>query len=216
VLQHVPQRHQALARLIAGLKPRGWLVIEEFDGRIIDRAVPTADADDAERYTKMARAVARLLDERGYEVDWPRRLYRRLKAAGLVEVGMEGHLAVREGGSPGARLDAAHFTQVREEAVAKELITRAEVDFSWSVLTQGLRSLLAPDVHCLGKGPISAPKELSLSAGLDVRSYSANWMSGNRTCGYVPGRRVFRTTHAARVEHSVPGYSPIAEYDFRL
>jgi trans-aconitate methyltransferase len=44
VLMHVPQRHKALARLVAGLKPRGWLVIEDVDGRIIDRTVPMPDA----------------------------------------------------------------------------------------------------------------------------------------------------------------------------
>src|SRR5262249_28374494 len=47
VLQHVPQREQALARLVAALKPRGWLVVEEFDGRIIDRTIPTLDAQAA-------------------------------------------------------------------------------------------------------------------------------------------------------------------------
>jgi ubiquinone/menaquinone biosynthesis C-methylase UbiE len=128
VLQHVPDRHRALASLVAALKPRGWLVIEEFDGRIIDRTIPTADPVDADRFSKMVRAVGRLMDERGFEADWSRCLYQRLRAAGLVEVGMEGHLAVRESGSPGARLDAANFTQVQEEAVAKGLITRAEVD----------------------------------------------------------------------------------------
>ena len=128
VLQHVPQRHQALAGLVAALRPRGWLVIEEFDGRTMDRTIPTANAADAECYTKMARAVGRLMDERGFEADWPRRLYQRLKAAGLVKVGMEGHLAVREGSSSGTRLDAANFTQVREEAVAKGLITSPEID----------------------------------------------------------------------------------------
>ena len=130
VLQHVPQRQQALARLVAALRPRGWLVIEEFDGGIIDRATPTADATDAERHRTMVRAVAHLMGERGFETDWPRRLYERLKAAGLVEVGMEGHLAVRDGGSPGTILDAANFAQVREEALAKGLVTRAEVDVS--------------------------------------------------------------------------------------
>jgi len=35
---------------------------------------------------------------------------------------------VREGGSPGASLDAANFAQVRKEAVAKGLITDAEID----------------------------------------------------------------------------------------
>jgi ubiquinone/menaquinone biosynthesis C-methylase UbiE len=128
VLAHVPRRDAALTRLVAALKPRGWLVIEEFDGRLIDRAIPIANPPDAERFTKMFRTLARLMDERGFQADWPRRLYQRLKASGLTEVGMEGHLAVREGGSPGARLDVANFTQVRQEAIANGLITDAEVD----------------------------------------------------------------------------------------
>ena len=46
---------------------------------------------------------------------------------GLVEVGMEGHVAVREGGNSGASLVAANFAQIRKEAVSKGLITDAEV-----------------------------------------------------------------------------------------
>ena len=138
VLCHVPQRQQALARLVAALKPRGWLVIEEFDGRIVDKAIPTADAADAERFRKMGRAFGRLLDDRGFEPDWPRRLYGHLKAAGLTEVGMEGHLAVREGGSLGASLDATNYAQVRKEAVTMGLIADAEIDAV-------LRRLDAPD-----------------------------------------------------------------------
>ncbi len=128
VLGHVPQRQEALKRLVASLKPGGWLVIEEFDGRLIDRAIPTAITADAERFRKMMRALARLMDERDFEAEWPRRLYGHLKAAGLLEVGMEGHLAIREGDTPGAHLDVANFTQVREEAVAKGLITSAEIE----------------------------------------------------------------------------------------
>jgi ubiquinone/menaquinone biosynthesis C-methylase UbiE len=127
VLCHVSQRHQALARLVAALQPRGWLVIEEFDGRIIDRTIPLSDAAAA-RFKRVVSALARLMDERGFEAEWPRRLYGHLNAAGLTEVGMEGHLAVREGGSAGANIDAANFAQVRKEAVAKGLVTDAEID----------------------------------------------------------------------------------------
>ncbi|HWE15737.1 MAG TPA: hypothetical protein VG758_00935 [Hyphomicrobiaceae bacterium] len=41
---------------------------------------------------------------------------------------MEGHIAVREGRSPGAALAAATFAQMRDEAVAKGLIADAKVD----------------------------------------------------------------------------------------
>jgi ubiquinone/menaquinone biosynthesis C-methylase UbiE len=128
VLQHVPQRQEALAKLVAALKPRGGLVIEEFDGPLIDRAIPVADASEAERFRKMGRAVARLMDDRGFDVEWARRLYGHLKAAGLTEVGMEGHMSVCERGSLGTSLDTANYGQVRSEAVAKGLITEAEID----------------------------------------------------------------------------------------
>ena len=127
VLTHVPQRHQALAKLVAALKPRGWLVIEEFDGRLIDRTIPMPDAAAAS-LKRVVGALAQLMDQRGFDAEWPRQLYGRLKAAGLSEVGMEGHLAVREGGSLGASLDAANYAQVRKEAVAKGLTTDAEID----------------------------------------------------------------------------------------
>ena len=44
------------------------------------------------------------MDERGFEAEWPRLLYRRLKIAGLTEVGTEGHLAVRRAAAPGPAL----------------------------------------------------------------------------------------------------------------
>jgi len=128
VLMHVPQRLEALARLVAALKPRGWLVIEDFDGRVIDRTIPVSDAAAAASFKRARDALVRLLEDRGFEVEWGRRLYGRLKAAGLTEVGMEGHVAVSEGGSLGASLDAANFAQVRREAVAKGLVTDAEID----------------------------------------------------------------------------------------
>jgi ubiquinone/menaquinone biosynthesis C-methylase UbiE len=88
VLLHVPQRHEALERLARALKPGGWLVIEEFDGRLFDRAIPTADATEAASFAKMMRVLAQLMDDRGFEAEWARGLYGRLKLAGLIEVGM--------------------------------------------------------------------------------------------------------------------------------
>jgi ubiquinone/menaquinone biosynthesis C-methylase UbiE len=128
VLLHVPQRQQALDKLIAALKPRGWLVIEDFDGRVIDRTIPVSDAAAAAIFKRAGGALVRLMEERGFEVEWGRGLYSRLKAAGLTEVGTEGHMAVWERGSLGTSLDTANYGQVRREAVAKGLITDAEID----------------------------------------------------------------------------------------
>src|SRR5262245_13041479 len=128
VLMHVPQRLEALARLVAALKPRGWLVIEDFDGRVIDRTIPLSDAAAAASFKRARDALVRLLEDRGLEVEWARRLYGRLKGAGLTEVGMEGHVAVCPGGSLGTCLEAANLAHLRTEAVARGLITDAEID----------------------------------------------------------------------------------------
>jgi ubiquinone/menaquinone biosynthesis C-methylase UbiE len=128
VLMHVPQRREALARLVAALKPRGWLVVEDFDCRIIDRTIPVPDAATAASFKRAGGALVRLLEDRGFEVESGRGLHGRLKAAGLTEVGMEGHVAVCAGGSLGATLEAANLARVRQEAVAKGLIADAEID----------------------------------------------------------------------------------------
>ncbi|HEY6409432.1 MAG TPA: methyltransferase domain-containing protein [Ktedonobacteraceae bacterium] len=129
VLIHVPTREQALQRMVTALKPGGWLVVEDFDPTLIDKRYPTTDAAAAALFQKLADVQGRLLAAHSGELalTWGRSLYQRLRAQGLVNVGMEGHLAVREGGSPGARLFGANYEQVREEAVKAGLITNEEV-----------------------------------------------------------------------------------------
>jgi ubiquinone/menaquinone biosynthesis C-methylase UbiE len=129
VLVHVPTREQALERLVAALKPGGWLVIEDFDPSVVDPTDPIADETDAVLYRKMNGALYKLMVARsgGLAVGWGHSLFRRMQACGLAEVGMEGFMAVRKGGSPGARLIAANFEQIRTEAVAAGLVTDDDV-----------------------------------------------------------------------------------------
>jgi ubiquinone/menaquinone biosynthesis C-methylase UbiE len=128
VLIHVPAREAALQRMVRALKPGGWLVVEDFDPTLIDRSYATSDTAAAALYQKMLAAQGRLMAARGGEKLWARSLYRRMLAAGLVEVGMEGYLAVWPGQSLGARLDGANFQQIRQEATSAGLITDEEVD----------------------------------------------------------------------------------------
>jgi ubiquinone/menaquinone biosynthesis C-methylase UbiE len=128
VLIHAPGREAALARLVGALKPGGWLIVEDYDPVIIDRAFPTADPDDAATLRACLRALRGVMEARGMDLRWGSQLYQRFVAAGLVRVGMEGHIDLRPGGSPGARLDAANFSQVRDEAVRAGLVTLAEME----------------------------------------------------------------------------------------
>ncbi len=103
VLIHVPTRLEALTRMVAALKPGGWIVIEDFDSLLIDRSYPIQDSAHAALYQKMLTALLQLRVARGAEFDWGRRLYGRLVERGLVDVGMEGHHTIHNGNSPGSR-----------------------------------------------------------------------------------------------------------------
>jgi ubiquinone/menaquinone biosynthesis C-methylase UbiE len=128
VLLHVPTAPEALAQLVAALRPGGWLVIEDFDPTFTDRAFPTADPADAALVRAAYGAMGQLIAARGAGPAWGRSLYQRLLALGLAEVGMEAHLVVRQGGSVGAHMDRTNLEQIRQEAVATGLIASEDLD----------------------------------------------------------------------------------------
>jgi hypothetical protein len=103
----------------------------------IDR-FPCADTHDAETVRKCFRALRTLID-----MSWGRSLYSRLLATGLVNVEADAHFEFRLGGSPGARLDKANLSQVRDQLLGERLLTSEE-------LNRLLRLLDDPDfVVCL-------------------------------------------------------------------
>lgn len=128
VLIHLPAREQALQRMVTALKPGGRLVLDEFDVTLLDRSYLTIDAATTTLFLKMQAAQGRLMEARGVDLAWGRKLYRRLQAHGLVGVDMEGYVVVWEGRSPGARLTRVNFEQIRAEAVNAGFITNEEVD----------------------------------------------------------------------------------------
>jgi ubiquinone/menaquinone biosynthesis C-methylase UbiE len=127
VLFHVPAREQALQRMVTALKPGGWLCIDDYDRALIDRSYPTTDAEASALFQKMFAALDRLMEARGTDLAWGRSLYRRLRALGLIDVGMEGYVEVWRGRSSGANTMRVNFEQIREEATSAGLVTDEEV-----------------------------------------------------------------------------------------
>jgi SAM-dependent methyltransferase len=144
VLIHVADPWGAIERLAGALKPGGWLLIEDFDPSLVRRDLPCADDADAALISKVFGAMRALMFDRGLNVDFARSLYPRLVALGLCDVGMEGHMAVRAGGSPGAQLDRANLAQIRDEAIARELLTSEEVERMTTSLESKRLAVLSP------------------------------------------------------------------------
>jgi len=135
VLVHLPARETVLKRLIAALKPGGWIIDEEFDSVSLP-GDPVLSPGEIQLKTQ--KALFRVVEERGVDRRWGRLLYGRMRALGLVDVRAEAHLSMWSGGSAGASLARANFEQLRDVLVAGGLVTEEE-------LQQDLARLDSPD-----------------------------------------------------------------------
>ena len=90
VLTFVPQRRSALMRMIAALKPGGWLLVEELVPPVTEALDPSDEAD-LEIARKGRRAMVELIRRSGGDPDFGWELPGLVNAAGLTEVGAEGY-----------------------------------------------------------------------------------------------------------------------------
>ena len=72
---------------------------------------------------------------------------------------MEGHIDLRPGGSPGARLDHANLSQVRDEAAREGLVTVDEMDQVLSLLEDPGFVFLTHHVQAPGASDHKLPLE---------------------------------------------------------
>jgi SAM-dependent methyltransferase len=132
VLVHLPARNQVLLRLVAALKPGGWLVAEDFDSSLPHCLDPATGAEQA--FVKVGQALVGALHRRGADTTYPRTLPHRLGSAGLSDVGASGHLVIYHGGSPEAVLQQANLDQVGPFLVDAGLVDAADLQTAQRLL----------------------------------------------------------------------------------
>jgi len=128
VLSWLPTRDTVISRLVAVLKPGGWLVVEDFDSVLHRCLDPLNDDDDKRVFDKVTDVFTQALHRRGGDTTWARTLPHRLASAGLEDVGAAGHLTIHHGGSAAAQLWIANIDQVGDGLIQAGLITTAERD----------------------------------------------------------------------------------------
>jgi SAM-dependent methyltransferase len=126
VLLHLPEREKALTRMVAALKPGGWLVDEEFDASSMP---PNPAVNPGEVLLKTLTASRQVMQDRGADDrGFARRLFSLMKANGLVQVAAEAYLSIWDFGSPGLSLLRANFEQLRSNMIDAGYITKEEFD----------------------------------------------------------------------------------------
>jgi ubiquinone/menaquinone biosynthesis C-methylase UbiE len=123
VLVHLPEREQVLQRMIAALKPGGWLLTEEFDSVSL---ASTPDNYPWETTLKSAVALRKIMIERGVDPAFGRSLAKNLNARGLQNVSAEGRMLLWFGGSEGTRLMRANLEQLGEAILESGAVSTAE------------------------------------------------------------------------------------------
>jgi SAM-dependent methyltransferase len=152
VLIHVPQREQALQRMVDALRPGGWLLNEDFDSLMQRFACPDADGPQQRLANKVRDGFRVLLAERGADLEWGRTLPRMLRKSGLVEVAADAYMPLA---LPGGRdLEKANVNQVRDALIAGGHATAEELDAYLTALDSGaLDVATAPLISAWGRRP---------------------------------------------------------------
>lgn len=125
VLMHVPDRDQALERMIGALKPGGWIVAEEFDSVSLP---PAPDQCPSETRLDTQIALLQLLEDHGVNRLYGRQLYGALRSHGLVNVDSEGRVVMLRHGSAGESMLRANYLQLRSEMVEGGYIADDQID----------------------------------------------------------------------------------------
>jgi SAM-dependent methyltransferase len=102
VIMHIPDHQGALERVVAAVRPGGWVVIEDLDFGGATAAVLggySVPAEHAQLVARIYRAAETVLAAAGADAGYGARLVAGLRAAGLERVHAELHTPVVAGGA---------------------------------------------------------------------------------------------------------------------
>jgi len=131
VLEHLPDRRDALARMVAALKPGGRLLVEDTDfggstAAVLGQYVSASHPDATGAAERVFLAVSAVFAKAGADGSFGRRLPALLTDAGLVDVVAEIHCPVVRGGTED--WTRGTIDQLNERLVGTGLASRADVE----------------------------------------------------------------------------------------
>ena len=133
VLDHLPERDSVLNRLVAALRPGGWLVVLGGDFSTV-RAVGLA-SDEAAFFDRGFATVVDAGRAVGFDPFYGRRLGVAFRDAGLDAVSVEGSVFEWNAKHPLAQLYVLTFQRLKPMVLEAEALTAAEFDRLLSMMT---------------------------------------------------------------------------------
>jgi len=165
VLMHLPGRELALQRMLASLKPGGWIVVEEFDTLSV---LPDSNVNPDEEELKVIRAGMRVLRAHGVELRYGRWLPQQLRRLGLCNVGAEASASVWQGDSPGTRFYKLGLEELADPILRSGLISEVEFVTEMRRLDE-LDFLMPSPMMWTAWGQVPGPVRVPSVEGLTVQ-----------------------------------------------
>jgi SAM-dependent methyltransferase len=137
VLEHLADRKQVLDRLVATLKPGGWMVIEDYDWTCF------GFEGESQGFSDIADVILGFMAKAGFQRDYGRRVVADLDAAGLTDIRGEGRARLIDSSSPGFDFFRLTFESLRGAIVDAGLLSVEEADAAAATFNQNVR-LLTP------------------------------------------------------------------------
>ena len=138
LLEHLPARDAVLDRLVAALRPGGYLLIEDYDW------TPYGTEPTSETIGRVTQAVLGFMAGAGFDPYFGRRLTGELASRGLAEVGVEGRVLAIGTDHPGAAFYRWSLVSLRDAIVAQGAVTEDEVDEVIADFGLGGRTVISP------------------------------------------------------------------------
>jgi SAM-dependent methyltransferase len=125
LLMHLAERDVALRNMVQALKPGGWLLVEDSDdvSMVLDPRFQSSQP-----FAKGRSALRQFFSAAGFDANYGRRLVGDMCAAGLVEVGGEGHVELIRPGTPQHQFALLTFGQVRARLAQTGALSEEDAD----------------------------------------------------------------------------------------
>lgn len=150
LLEHLPEAEHALTRMVAALRPGGWLVLEDLDWSAA-APDPAVDSADAQLFLRTQSLWLGIMQRQGFDPAFGRQLPRLLRGHGLVEIAADGRTWVAQGGSPSATWWRLTFETLSEPLRSAGALTTGEVERVRALLADPRFAFLYP-VLMLARG----------------------------------------------------------------
>jgi SAM-dependent methyltransferase len=128
LLHHLPQPERVIDRMIAALRPGGWLLLEEVDFFPVQTSTSPLYVDFMLALTSTVVAAS------GRDCLWARALPALVAERGLDDVGGEGDFAILRGGSPMAEFFQLSGEQMRDKIISSDALSAERFDAGLALL----------------------------------------------------------------------------------